>query len=81
MYLIWNANPFLDRAQELVEQAIDDHTNYDTAEFARSRPIQKGTARKRRLSEQVDVNMHTMFIIFVGKAQAKCSGIAEALAA
>ena len=31
MHLIRDANPLLDRAQELVKEAIDKHANYNTA--------------------------------------------------
>jgi len=67
MHLIWDANPFLDRAQELVKEAIDEHANYNTAELDRSRPVKKGTATRRRLGEQIAVNAHTMGTSFVGK--------------
>ena len=41
MHSMWEADPFLDRAQELVKKAIDEHTEYDTAELDRSRPVKK----------------------------------------
>jgi len=52
-------NSFLDRAQELVKEAIDEHANYNTVELDRSHPIKKGAATRRRFGEQVAVNMHT----------------------
>ena len=36
-----------------------------TAELDRSRPVKKGAATRRRLVEQVAVNMHTMGTSFV----------------
>ena len=61
-------NPFLDRAQELVQEAIDEHTNYNTSELDRSCQVKK-EARRRRLDEQVAVNMHTMGTSFAGKVR------------
>jgi len=69
MRSMWNANSFLDRAQEWVERAIDEHANYNTAELDRSRPVKKRAATRRRLGEQVAVNTHTIGISFVGKAR------------
>ena len=69
MHLIRDANSFLDRAQELVKEAIDEHANYNSTEFDRSRPVKKGAAKKRRLGEQVAVNTHTMGTSFVGKVK------------
>ena len=69
MHSIWEADSFLDRAQELVKKAIDEHTEYNTAELDRSRPIKKGAATRRRLCEQVSVNTHTMGTSFVGKVR------------
>jgi len=63
MHLIWDADSFLDRAQELVKKAIDEHAEYNTAELDRSRPVKKGAATRRRLSEQVAVNTHTKIFI------------------
>jgi len=60
MHLIWDVNPFLDRAQELVKVAMNEHANYNIAELERSRPVWKGVVRRWRFSEQVAVNMHTM---------------------
>ena len=31
MHSMWNADSFLDRAQELVKKAIDEHAKYTTA--------------------------------------------------
>jgi len=67
--LMWNTNSFLDRAQELVKKAINEHTEYNTTELDRSRPVKKGAATRRRLGEQVSVNMHTMGTSFVGKVR------------
>jgi len=41
MHSIWNTDSFLDRAQELVKKAIDEHAEYNTAELDRSRPVKK----------------------------------------
>ena len=57
---IWDANSFLDRAQEFVKRAIDEHTNCNTAQLDRSRPVKQGAATRRRLGAQVAVIMHTM---------------------
>ena len=67
MHSIWEADSFLDRAQELVKKAINEHTEYNTAELDRSR--KKGAATRRRLGEQVAVNTHTMGTSFVGKVR------------
>ena len=32
MHAMWNSDPFLDRAQELVKDAIDEHAKYTTAD-------------------------------------------------
>ena len=53
---MWDADSFLDRAQELVKKAIDEHANYNAAELGRSRPVKKGALTRRRLSEKVAVN-------------------------
>jgi len=66
---MWNTDFFLDRAQELVKKAIDKHAKYTTTELDRSRPVKKGAATRRRLGEQVAVNMHTMGTSFVGKVR------------
>ena len=65
MHSIWDADSFLDRAQELVKKAINEHAEYNTAELDRSRPVKKGAATRRRLGEQVAVNTHTMGTSFV----------------
>ena len=65
MLSMWDMNSFLDRAQELVKKAIDKHAKYNTTELDRSRPVKTGAVTRRRLGEQVAVNMHT-----VGWAQA-----------
>ena len=44
MHLTWDANSFLDQAQEL---AINEHATYNTAELGRSRPVKKGTVTRR----------------------------------
>jgi len=69
MLLRWDENPFLDWAQELMKKAYDKHANYNTAELDRSRPVQKGSAGRRPLGEQIAVNMHTMGTSFVGKVR------------
>ena len=69
MLSVWNTDSFLDRAQELVKKAIDKHARYNTIELDRSRPVKKGAATRRRLGEQVAVNMHTMGTTFVGKVR------------
>ena len=53
MHSTWNADSFLDRAQELVKKAIDEHAKYAIAGLDRSRPVKKGAATRRRLGEQV----------------------------
>ena len=64
-----NADSFLDRAQELVKKAIDEHAKYNTAELDRSHLVKKGAATRKRLGEQVAVNMHTMGTSFVRKVR------------
>jgi len=66
MLSVWNTDSFPDRAQKLVKKAIDKHTKYTATELDRSRPVKKGAATRRRLGEQVAVNMHTMGTSFVG---------------
>jgi len=66
---VWNTDSFLDRAQELVKKAIDEHAKYTTTELDRSRPVKKGAMTIRRLGEQVAVNMHTMGTSFVRKVR------------
>ena len=53
----------------MVRKAINQQANYNTAELDRSRPVKKGAARRRRLGEQVAINMHTMGTSFVGKVR------------
>jgi len=50
-----------------VKKAIDKHAKYTTAELDRSSPVKKGAATRRRLGDQVAVNMRTMGTSFVGK--------------
>jgi len=69
MHSIWNADSFLDRAQELVKKAINEHAQYTTAELDRSHPVKKAVETRRRLNEQVAVKMHTMGTSFVGKVR------------
>ena len=69
VHSIWVANSFLDQAQELAKNAINEHTTYDIAELDKSRPVKKEAARRRRLGEQVAINMHTMGTSFVGKVR------------
>jgi len=67
MHSIWDANSFLDRAQECLKKAINENANYNTMELHRSRPVKQGAATRSRLDEQVAVNMHIMGTSFVGK--------------
>ena len=53
----------------MVKKAIDKHAKYTTTVLDRSRPVKKGMATRRRLGEQVVVNMHTMGTSFVGKVR------------
>jgi len=53
----------------LVKKAIHEHAKYTTAELDRSRPVKKEAATRRRLSEQVAVDMHTMGASFVAKVR------------
>jgi len=69
MLSMWNTDSFLDLTQELMKKAIDEHAKYNTAELDRSRPEKKGAVTRRRLGEQVAVNMHTMGTSFVGKVR------------
>jgi len=69
MFQVWNTDSFLDRAQELVTKAINKHAKYTTTELDRSRPVKKGAETRRRLGEQVAVNVHTMDTGFVGKVR------------
>jgi len=69
MHSIWDADFFSDRAQELVQKAIDEHAEYNTAELDRSHPVKKGAATRRRLGEQVAVNTHTLGTSFVRKVR------------
>ena len=47
MRSIWDADSFLDRAQELVKKAIDKHAKYTTTELDRSRPVKKRSGDKK----------------------------------
>jgi len=67
MHSIWDTNYFLDRAQELLKEAINTDANYNTATLDMSRLVGKGAVTRRRLGELVAVNMHTMGTSFVGK--------------
>jgi len=69
MLLVGTTDSFLDRAQELVKKAIDKHTKYTTTEIDRSCTVKNEAATRRRLSEQVVVNMHTMGTSFIGKVR------------
>ena len=53
----------------MVKKAIDEHATYTITELDRSRPVKKGAATRRRLGEQVAVNMHTLGTSLVGKAR------------
>jgi len=44
MHSMWDADSFLDRAQELVKKAINEHAEYDTAEL--DRMIRKEVTRQ-----------------------------------
>jgi len=59
----------LDRAQELLKAAIDEHTNHNTAELDRIRSVKKRAARRGQVSEQMAVNMHTMGTSLVRKVR------------
>ena len=67
MLSVWNTDSFLDR--ELVKKANNKHARYTTTELDRSRPVKKGAAARRRLGEQVAVNMLTMGTSVVGKVR------------
>jgi len=67
MHSIWDTDSFLDRAQELVKKAINEHAEYNTAELDRSRPVKNGAATRTQFGEQVAFNTHTMGTSFVGK--------------
>jgi len=43
---------FLDRAQELVRKAINEHAKYTIAELDRSRPVKKGAATRKGQQNQ-----------------------------
>jgi len=49
MRSMWDADSFLDRAQEWVKKAIDEHAEYNTAELDRSRLVKKGAATRKQL--------------------------------
>jgi len=66
---MWDADSFLDQAQELVKKATNEHAEYNTAELDRSRPVKKGAVTRRQLSEQVASNTHTMSTSFVRKVR------------
>jgi len=53
----------------LVKKAINKHAKYTTTELDRSRPVKDKEATRRRLGEQVAVNMHTIGTSFVGKVR------------
>jgi len=53
----------------VVKKAIDKHAQYTTTDLDRSCPVKKGAAARRRLGEQVTVNMHTMGTSFVEKVR------------
>jgi len=71
MHAIWDANSFLDQAQEVMKKAMDEHStyNHDAAELHNSRPVKTGAATRRRLGEQGAVNMHTLGTSFFGKVR------------
>ena len=47
MHSILVADSFLDRAQELVQKAIDEYAEFNTAELDRSRPVKKGAVTRQ----------------------------------
>jgi len=51
-----------------VTEASNENANY-TAELDRSRPVKKRAARRRRLGEQVAVNLHMMGTSFIGNSE------------
>jgi len=53
----------------LVKKAIEKHAKYTTTELDRSSLVKKGAVTRRRLGEQVAVNMHTMGTSFIGKVR------------
>jgi len=67
MHSMWDVDSFLDRAQELVKKAIDEHADYNTAQLDRSCPVKKEVATRRRLGQQLAVNTHKMGTSLVGK--------------
>jgi len=67
MYSNWDADSILDRAQESVKETTNEHVNYNTAELDRSCSVKKGAATRRRLGEQVALNMHTMGTCWAGR--------------
>ena len=52
-----------------MKKAINEHAEYNTAELDRSRPVKKGASTRKKLCEQVAINMHTMGTSFVGKVR------------
>jgi len=61
LHFISDVHFFLDRVQGLLKKAINEHANYNIAEpLDMICPIKKRAATRRRLGEQVAVNMHTM---------------------
>jgi len=52
-----------------VNNAIDEHADYNTAELDRSRLVKEGTTTRRRLGEQVAFNTHKMGTSFVRKVR------------
>ena len=69
MHLIWDANHFLDRVQELVKRQSTSMQFTILQSLTGSRPVKKGAVRRSRLGEQVAVNMHTMGTSFVVKVR------------
>ena len=51
------------------EEGNRERAEYNTAELGRSRPVKKGAATRRRPSEQIAVNAHTMVTNLVGKVR------------
>jgi len=53
----------------MVKASINKHANYNTTTLHRSRPVGKGTVRRRQVGEQMAGNMHTMGTSFAEKVR------------
>ena len=76
IHSIWKANPFLDQSpfiingpQELVKEAIDAHSNYNTTELDRSREKKTKYEWREEDDSVVAVNSNTTGSYFVGKVK------------